>query len=195
MTMVFLDTEFLDDGRRVEPVSIALVCQTAEYYAICADSDITAVIRHDWLRVNVLPHLPLIIRTGGWQWDTSHPDVAHVKPRAQIAREVHAFFARLPDPETWAWFSPFDTIVLCQLFGPMSDLPPEIPAFPMDLMQEARRHDGQLPAQRPPVHHALHDARHDLLIAATIGLSAKEPTATGAAPAELTARSGTRGRR
>lgn len=172
MTLVFLDTEFLDDGRRIEPVSIALVCGNAEYYAICADSDITAVLRHGWLRANVVPHLPLIVTGSGWRWDPRHPDYGRVRPRAQIAREVHAFYARLPDPQTWAWFSPFDTIVLCQLYGPMSDLPPEIPAFPMDLMQEARHHDGPLPAQHSPVHHALHDARHDQLIAATIGMTA-----------------------
>lgn len=174
MTLVCLDTEFLDDGRRIEPVSLALVCETAEYYGICADSDITAVTRHAWLRANVVPHLPIITEDGDWRWDTAHPDFSHVKPRAQIAHEVHAFFANLPTPETWAYFSPFDTIVLCQLFGPMSDLPPEIPAFTLDLMQEARRYDGPLPAQPPPVHHALHDARHDLLIAATIGLTALE---------------------
>lgn len=56
----------------------------------------------------------------------------------------------------------------------MSDLPPEIPVFTLDLMQEARWHDDPLPAQPPPVHHALHDARHDLLIATAIGLTAQE---------------------
>jgi hypothetical protein len=61
--------------------------------------------------------------------------------------------------------------VLCQLYGPMSSLPPEIPAFTRDLMQEASRHEVPLPAQQPPVHHALHDARHDLLIASAIGLA------------------------
>ncbi|MBO0802842.1 MAG: 3'-5' exoribonuclease [Nocardiopsaceae bacterium] len=174
MTLVCLDTEFLDDGRRIEPASLALVSETAEYYGICADSDITAITRHAWLRANVVPHLPIIVRGSDWQWDTAHPDFSHVKPRAQIAQEVRAFFTRLQAPEIWAYFSPFDTIVLSQLFGPMSDLPPEIPAFTLDLMQEARRHAGPLPAQRPPVHHALHDARHDLLIATTIGLTSQE---------------------
>lgn len=171
MTPVFLDTEFLDDGHRIEPVSIALVSETAEYYAVWADSDITAIIQHPWLRANVVPHLPLTVDGSHWQWDAGHPDFAHVKPRPRIAREVRAFFARLPDPETWAYFSPFDTVVLCQLFGPMSDLPPEVPGFTLDLMQETRRHEGPLPAQPPPVHHALHDARHDRLIATTIGLA------------------------
>ena len=118
MTKIFPDTEFLDDGRRIEPVS---------------------------------------------------------KPRAQIATEVQEFLARHAEPEIWAWYSPFDTIVLCQLFGPMSDLPAEIPALTRDLMQEASRIDAVLPAQEPPVHHALSDARHDRRVAAAIGLIRREP--------------------
>ena len=171
MTKVFLDTEFLDDGRRIEPVSLALVSQTAaEYYAVCADSDITQVVAHPWLRAHVVPHLPITVTPPDWHWNTAHPDFAHVKPRAQIASEIRAFLTLQAEPEIWAWYSPFDTVVLCQLFGPMSDLPAEIPAFTRDLMQEASRVSATLPSQQPPVHHALSDARHDLLIATAIGL-------------------------
>ena len=122
-----------------------------------------------------MPHLPITVNPLGWHWDTTHPDFVHVKPRTQIAREIRAFLARQAGPEIWAWYSPFETVVLCQLFGPMSDLPPEIPAFTRDLMQEASRISTVLPAQRPPVHHALSDARHDLLIATTIGLIGRRP--------------------
>jgi hypothetical protein len=171
MTKIFLDTEFLDDGRRIEPVSLALVSQAAaEYYAICSDCDMAGVIRNDWLRANVVPHLPVTTTAAGWRWDTTHPDYPRVKPRAQIAAEVRAFLARQPEPEIWAYYSPYDAVVLCQLYGPMSDLPPDIPAFTRDLMQEADRHGTVLPAQHPPVHHALSDARHDLRIATAIGL-------------------------
>lgn len=99
----------------------------------------------------------------------SHPDYAHVKPRTQIAAEIRAFLSQQPEPEIWAFYPPFDTI-LCQLFGPMSELPAEIPAFTRDLMQEAQRQNAVLPAQHRPVHHALSDARHDLRIAAALGL-------------------------
>lgn len=158
MTMVFLDTEFLDDGHRIEPVSLALVCDTAEYYAIWADNDTAAIVQHPWLRSNVVPHLPLTAEDSNWYWNPGHPDFPHVKPRSQIAREVQAFLSTQPDPEIWAYFSPFDTVVLCQLFGPMSDLPPEVPGFTRDLMQEADRCGKPLPIQRPPVHHALRRA-------------------------------------
>ena len=60
-------------------------------------------------------------------------------------------------------------MALYQLSSPMSDLPAEIPMFVKDLMQESQRAPA-LPEQAPPVHHALHDARHDPLIAQAIGL-------------------------
>jgi hypothetical protein len=169
MTKVFLDTEFIDDGAGLEIISLALVAETsAEYYAIFAETDISRIMSHAWLRINVVPHLP--ITTGLHGWDTAHPDYRHVKPRAQIAGEVLAFVAQLPDPEIWAWYSPFDAVLLCRLYGPMSDLPAEIPAFTRDLMQEADRLGASLPEQNAPVHHALSDARHDLRIATALGL-------------------------
>ena len=176
MTKVFLDTEFLDDGTTLAPVSLALVTQAAaEYYAVFADCDISRIMAHPWLRANVAPHLPVTGSPGGWHWDAGHPDYACVKPRARIAADVQAFLAQLPDPEIWAWYSPFDAVVLCQLYGPMSDLPAGFPAFTRDLMQEADRVNADLPQQDPPVHHALADARHDLRIAAAIGLIEREP--------------------
>jgi 8-oxo-dGTP pyrophosphatase MutT (NUDIX family) len=171
MTKVFLDTEFIDDSDGLELISLALVAETsAEYYAIFAETDISRMMSHAWLRANVVPHLPITAGSRGWDWDTAHPEYRHVKPRAQIAGEVRAFVAQWPDPEIWAWYSPFDAVLLCRLYGPMSDLPAEIPAFTRDLMQEADRLGTSLPEQNVPVHHALSDARHDLRIAAALGL-------------------------
>jgi hypothetical protein len=173
VTRIFLDTEFLDDGRLIAPLSLALVSETgAEYYAVFVDGGLDAAVRDEWLRANVLPHLPVTLTAagGGWAWDTGHADYPRARPRARIAAEVRAFIAEQPEPEVWAWYSPYDAVVLCQLFGPMSALPPEIPRFTRDLMQEANRSGITLPEQAPLVHHALHDARHDRLIAQAIGL-------------------------
>lgn len=179
-TKVFLDTEFLDDGRLIEMISIGLVAETgAEYYAVSADCDIKRVLGNSWLRTNVVPHLPLDLTRDRWAWDPQHPDYCAVKPRSRIACEILDFFAELSDPETWAYFSPFDTVVLSQLYGPMSELPTSIPGLTRDLMQEAQRHRVDLPKQTAPVHHALNDARHDLAIARAIGLvRPPEPPAT-----------------
>jgi 3' exoribonuclease, RNase T-like len=172
MTKVFLDTEFVDDGRVIDPVSLSLVSETgAEYYAVFADGGVDRAVRDEWLRVNVVPHLPVVLTDGGgWAWDTAHADYPRVRPRARIAAEVRAFVGGQPEPELWAYYSPFDAVVLYQLYGPMSGLPAEIPMFVRDLMQESGRGSAALPEQAPPVHHALHDARHDRRIAQAIGL-------------------------
>lgn len=171
MAKVFLDTEFLDDGRLIQLLSIGLASETgAEYYAVAADGGMDSAAGNAWLRANVLPHLPVVLTGSGWEWDTAHPEYPRVRPRAQIARDIRAFMAGQPDPELWAFFSPYDAVVLCQLYGPMSAVPDEVPAFVKDLMQEAERSGAALPRQEPPAHHALHDARYDRLVAQSIGL-------------------------
>lgn len=171
MTKIFLDTEFLDDGERVMLISLGLVAETGEeYYAISSSCDIDRVLADPWLRAHVAVHLPLLLNGNRWKWDTSHPDYQHVWPRYQIAADVQEFMARQPSPEVWAYFSPFDHLNLCQLYGSMNKLPAAVPAFTRDLMQEAQRKTRVLPPQTGPVHHALSDARHDYEIAAAIGL-------------------------
>jgi hypothetical protein len=172
-TRIFLDTEFVDDGRLIQPLSLALVSETgAEYYAVFADGGMNAAVEDEWLRAHVIPHLPVTLAASGsgWAWDTGHADYPRVRPRARIAAEVRAFISGQPEPELWAFYSPYDAVVLCQLYGPMNALPAEIPMLTRDLMQEADRTRTHLPEQAPPVHHALHDARHNRLIAQAIGL-------------------------
>lgn len=53
-------------------------------------------------------------------------------------------------------------MVLCQLFGPMIDLPDGIPMWTNDLRQEvARLGDPRMPEQEHGAHNALADARHN----------------------------------
>ena len=71
-----------------------------------------------------------------------------------------------------AYYSPYDAVLLCQLYGPMGRLPAEISAFVRDLMEESDRVEASVPEQASPVHHAL----HDLLIAKATGLITKKGT-------------------
>ena len=46
LTRIFLDTEFVDDGRVIEPASLALVSGTgAGYYAVFADGGADLAVR------------------------------------------------------------------------------------------------------------------------------------------------------
>lgn len=163
---IYYDTEFLEDGETIELISIGMVAEDGrELYAIDADMPFKRVIADEWLRKNVVPSLPTTeprqFRDGlppHGELDHSHPDV---RPRYQIARMVREFIQATPDVELWAWYSAYDHVVLCQLWGRMIDLPDGVPMWTNDLRQEAARFgDPPLPEQAEGLHNALADARH-----------------------------------
>ena len=53
----FYDTEFIDDGRTIELISIGVVAEDGrEYYAVSTEFDPDRA--GSWVRKNVLPKLP-----------------------------------------------------------------------------------------------------------------------------------------
>ena len=137
---VFFDTEFIDDGRRIHPISIGLVREDgAEYYAEFDDCPVW--LAGDWVKKNVLAKL-----TG------------ESVPRDKIKANIVEFSGE--DPEFWAYFADYDWVLMCQLFGTMMELPEGWPKFCMDLKQRLYEH-GDPSVQRPESddHHALADAR------------------------------------
>ncbi len=152
---IWFDTEFYEDGRTIELISIGAVREDgAEFYAetlgaysLCAMSD--------WLRENVEPHLRC-------------PRAADRKDRTELAREFRAFAGEFP--EFWAYYADYDWVALCQLFGRMIDLPAGWPMYCRDLKQLADQRSVKLPAQESGKHDALADARwaksaHEWLVA------------------------------
>jgi hypothetical protein len=163
---IYMDWEFIEDGKTIEPISVGLVHEEGpEYYAIFDEPNtLRRAAQHPWIRDNVLPSLPLRLNAPnpwwGW-WDTFHPDYEHVKPRDQIVAEVRDLIQATPGPELWGWYSAYDHVCLAQLFGPMIDLPDGIPMWTNDLKQEAvRLGNPRLPEQESGEHNALADARH-----------------------------------
>lgn len=160
----FYDCEFLEDGRTLDLISIGIVAEDGRgYYAVNADADGERISAHPWLMENVVPHLPYK-RSGvtGWWWpDDSSPEV---KPHAVIAVEVEAFIRAggesRDENELWAYYSAYDHVALCQLWGRMMDLPDCVPMWTHDLMHFGEWVD--LARKRVPQqdeHHALADAR------------------------------------
>ncbi len=164
---IYYDTEFLEDGRTIELISIGMVREDgAEYYAIRdAPWIMREVVKHDWLRANVLPSLPVLLSSEEppqyRKWDPWHPDYSAIKPLDQIAREVRDFILAAPDPELWAWYGAYDHVVLCQLWGTMMHLPEGVPMWTNDLKQECERLGNPEMPPMPGVteHNALSDAR------------------------------------
>jgi hypothetical protein len=179
MTDICIDTEFIEDGKTIDLISIALVTDEREYYAVASDAPWGRVKKSDWLVRNVVPSLPVtgrrLLETYLAHSPSSYPqpsidmlgiDVtdSRVKPRQVIANEVRDFIVATPDPQLWAWYAAYDHVVLCQLWGTMMQLPDGCPMWTNDLKQEVvRLGNPQLPAM-PGVneHDALSDARETL---------------------------------
>lgn len=144
----FYDTEFHEDCRTIDFISIGIVREDGkEYYAVNDDADWDRIAKHEWLMENVVPQLP---------------DEMEFKPKAQIRDEVAAFLLQDGPPELWAWFASYDHVVLAQLFGTMMDLPEGVPMYTHDLRSFIDWHPPvrPLPHQDAGLHDALHDARH-----------------------------------
>ncbi|MEU3289927.1 hypothetical protein [Streptomyces longwoodensis] len=172
MTRIFYDTEFLENGRTIELISIALVTEDGrEYYAVNADMPVDRILNHQWLKANVWPHLPLRgYKPGPLMNALQESDGAldrtdtRVKPHWVIANEVREFIVATPDPQLWAWYGAYDHVALAQLFGPMISLPDGIPMWTNDLRQECERlGNPELPEQSDGEHNALADARHNMV--------------------------------
>ncbi len=165
----FYDTEFIEDGKTIQLISIGVVAEDGrELYLIHGHAPWDRIVNNEWLRDNVMSSLPMKAHqtqgdTWGWKWDRGNLDFWQTRERALIADEVEEFLlAGDSNPELWAYYGAYDHVVLAQLFGPMIKLPDGIPMFTHDIMQEAHRLGvkDQLPTQENGHHNALADARH-----------------------------------
>ena len=169
-TRYFYDTEFIEDGRTIDLISIGMVAEDGrELYLVNRDAPWKRIKKHEWLMANVVPQLPRAY--GDWRnqmpkrWliDFNSPEV---RGKGQIADAVERFLLgddleTYTDLELWADYGAYDHVVLAQLFGRMLDLPDGVPMFTHDLQQAWRRAGRpELPEQRAGLHNALADARH-----------------------------------
>lgn len=138
---IFFDTEFFEDGKTIEPISIGMVNEKGDtYYAEFAETDLYRAKQDQWMIDNVLVHL-----TG------------ETKPKEQIKQEILQFVG--DKPEFWAYYADYDWVLMCQLFGRMIDLPKDWPKFCNDLKQIVNLIcNPKLPKMKGNAHHALADA-------------------------------------
>jgi hypothetical protein len=179
MMRYFYDTEFLEDGRTIELISIGIVAEDGrEYYAVNSDMPVDRITKDNWLLNNVWPLLPLRGYKSGLEYigggehavrtqqaGTLDTTSTLVKPKWVIANEVREFLrvAATPDvqPELWADYAAYDHVALAQLWGPMIRLPKGLPMFTHEFQQLwYGRGAPDLPDQTEGQHDALADARH-----------------------------------
>jgi len=161
----YFDTEFMEDGKTIELLSIGIVAEDGrELYLENSEADHSKA--NAFVKAEVLPYLERseeVLRT-----------------KKQIAKAVRKFclddlnnLQRQAQHQFWAYYCAYDWVVMCQLFGNMTDLPEGFPMWCHDLMQtgvEVRKvtHEkncwiagGDVKFRIPGFnkHHALHDAR------------------------------------
>ena len=149
----FVDTEFYEDGQTVDLISIGAVrSDGAEFYAVNQDAKLHLV--SPWVREHVLPQLP------------PYSDKAWI-PRARIAETFSRFMgASVFEPErhavaeTWGFYSDYDWVAICQMYGTMMGLPNHFPRYCLDLKQLSLMvGDPKHPKQEQGLHNALADAK------------------------------------
>ncbi|MRI57460.1 3'-5' exoribonuclease [Methylobacterium sp. DB1607] len=138
---IWFDTEFYENGRTIDLISIGMVREDGETFYAEADLAPETASQSEWLKRNVKPHLR------GGQYELS---------RFELRRRILHFAGEAP--EFWAYFAAYDWVLLCQIFGRMIDLPRGWPMFVRDVQQwraELGNPDMPAPANE---HDALADA-------------------------------------
>lgn len=152
----FYDTEFLDNGKTIDLISIGIVAEDGrEYYAENRDADFEAISLHPFLAEHVVPNLDFMSHAFDNEFDSS-------KSYGEIAADVREFITGdRQGNELWAYYSAYDHVALAQLFGPMVNLPSHVPMFSHDLKVELVRlglSSDDVPVQDSGHHNALADA-------------------------------------
>jgi len=142
------DTEFIEDGHTIDLISIGVVAEDGRtYYAISTEFDESKASQ--WVKDNVIVHL------------SKADNPCERKSRQQIKEDLLNFCApeKYGKPEFWGYYSAYDHVVLCQLFGTMMELPKGWPMFTQDIQQlRVSLGDPDLLKQDSSEHHALADA-------------------------------------
>jgi hypothetical protein len=118
---IYLDTEFIDNGSTIDLISIGLVDDNNnKLYLISSEFNLADC--DQWLLDNVIANL--------------HNERSFTK--SEIKDKVIQFIGDEP-VSFWGYFSSYDWVVFCQLFGKMLDLPSNYAYYCNDLKQELKR--------------------------------------------------------
>lgn len=162
----FLDTEFYEDGKTIDMISIGIVAEDGrEYYAVNADFDWDRLWnpahwgRAQWIRDNVLPQI----------------DRATEKPVSCIRGDLCDFLTE--KPEIWGYYAASDWVAFYQIWGRLLDLPQDFPKWCREIKQlQQALGNPQLPFD-PKIHHALEDAKWQKLAYESLVEYAKQKAA------------------
>lgn len=172
----FYDTEFIESGPEhpIELISIGIVAEDGrELYMQSCEFD--AEKASPWVQEHVFSSLVVCPRlSGNVRGLYAHAEGQCVDPqrgiflkcpwrtREELRDEVLSFMdiEKYGKPELWGYYSAYDHVAFCQLFGTMMDLPKGFPMYTRDIKQLCDSlGNPQLPVQGKSEHNALADAR------------------------------------
>jgi len=136
----YFDTEFFEDGKTIDLMTIGIACENGEtLYLGNREFDFRPALASPWHRENTLPHLAPLGDRLFWRSraDLQGSILGWVKKQCagSLADRIAVPHAK---PEWWAYYADYDWVALCQLFGRMIDLPAWWPKYCNDLKQLER---------------------------------------------------------
>ncbi len=165
----FYDTEFHEDGKTIDFISIGIKCEDGrEYYAVSNEFDTRRVASNNWLMDNVMSsidHDKFVV--ADFDGSPLVRDIYVTDPAAKTKQEIAAEILDFVDgtwPDFWAWYGAYDHVCLCQLYGKMIDLPEKFPMFSSDIKQLHKEAGSPaMPKQPVGLHNALEDAKMNVV--------------------------------
>lgn len=146
----YIDTEFIESGPKkpIQLISLGIVSEDGrELY--CVSSEFNPEDASPWVQDNVLDSI-------------SEEDYKSAMSLESIGHAVAEFVLQcLPNkPEFWGYYSDYDWVTFCQIFGTMMNLPQDFPMYCLDIKQVCiEKGNPKLPEQGKGEHNALADAR------------------------------------
>ena len=162
---IYLDTEFMENGETVKPLSIAMLAETGQsIYMVISDAPREEA--NEFVQTMVLPYIDIppfdiIEPIQNSTYIASEGVQTYVRcPKQDAGTILKNWVAKIThQPEFWAWFATYDWLIICQLYGHMTDIPRPWPMYVNDL--RTNPNSILTPFEEPnldiPPHHALHD--------------------------------------
>lgn len=144
----WFDTEFIEDGRTIAPLSLGIVSEDGRQFYTEFMTDLNKHKPNDFVKEHVLPRL-----TGA----TARATLPTIRAKLEFYfRSAHDFNEHRP--ELWAYYADYDWVMFCQIYGTMMDLPPWMPRYCRDVKQYENLVGGVPHPPNDNEHHALSDA-------------------------------------
>jgi len=169
----WIDSEFVETPGHIELISIGIVCEDGRtYYAVNTEANLENASA--WVKNNVLKNMPEYCPAYNDLRKYSFSEKERGKAQGKktienIKTEIYNWCGQnnnVPeDCEFWGYYSDYDWVLFCWLFGTMMDLPKGFPKFCLDvkqLMEQYKHFDKTWKEHNHPdpkeAHNALVDA-------------------------------------